>query len=146
MERIEALTEQQARDAMESEDRTEKLGSEIVSLREDIEKVCGNMALCAHVNWVKNVGGNNSSPLPILSWVKHHDCHFPCFSIVCDLSVKWCSFRSLCTLSIHLSLGLPRGILPSNLHFCFPPAIFLSSIIVRSHRERQVVIIVIRVN
>ena len=39
MERIETLTEQQARDTTESEERTEKMGGEIVSLREEIEKV-----------------------------------------------------------------------------------------------------------
>ena len=45
MERIEALTEQQARDSTDSEERTEKLGSEIASLGEEIEKVRRNVAL-----------------------------------------------------------------------------------------------------
>ena len=64
MERIESLTEQQARDATDSEERTEKLGSQIESLREEIEEVRGNVVLGARddVTYVKKVGGYNCSP------------------------------------------------------------------------------------
>ena len=56
MDRIEALMEQRARDATESEERTEKMGGEIVSLREEIEKARGDVVLSSvqHTNEVKN--------------------------------------------------------------------------------------------
>ena len=80
------------------------------------------------------------SPLPILSLsrVDRHDCFPPCFSVLCELWSSWCCFKLLRTRSIHLSLGLPRGLFPPTFIVVTCFATFMSSLLITwSYHERR---------
>ena len=77
-------------------------------------------------------------PIVSLSGVGRHYCISPGFSVLCDFGSSWCCLISPRTLSIHLSLSLPRGLFPPTFIVVTCFATFVSLFSSHGHTMKDV--------